>query len=709
MALARSLLFLGDLAAAQNYARRALAQAVALDTPEGQALRLRSTALLAEILLDRRADPTDADARAALTAAQEAERLALALHDLPTRTRVRLVQARAYLRLGDAAAASGVLPGRVRGRTVQPEEAIVRGEIALHLRRPEEALQWFGLAARASSPDVQRLALLYRAEGAERRRAFRDAERDFRAVLAQVEQTLGRAGADEALLLRRGHEPRAVRGLVRTLVAQGHVRDAFAIQDGTRARLLALYRGRALAQTEDARSSIARVLDTLRATRDSLRLPDATPTRSRLSARLFALQGRLARMQPVPPATPTDVAALQRRLRREGRVLVAYVLDAERPYDDVPPTSYAFVVSPDTVRAVRLPVSSNGLGARIAAVSDIFASGRRGVTRAAFDVAALHALYRDLVAPLGLAAGVRLTVVPDGPLFALPFGALVTRPVGRFDVASAHFLVQDHAMTTELAGALLLSSPRPTATDSLLVLARSGYTRAHLPDLASVDEEARYLRRWPHAAVLTGGDPVETAFARRAPRARFVHLAAHTDVAERSPLDYAFLFWPSGGSSGRLTLHQMLLTPLSADLVVLSGCSTARGDTHAGEGMLGLQYGVRAAGARSVLATHWVADDASTARLLTGFYANLRDGLSRDEALRQAQVAYLDDARGMARSPYFWAAPVLYGEAGVVPVPSAPGHFMRLLLGAIALAGALALAYRLTRSRLPLRHVRLRF
>ena len=698
LVLARSTLFLGDLASAQNYARRALAQAVALGSPEGKVLRLRSTALLAEILLDRRTAPLDADARAALGFAQEAERLAAALNDAAARSTARLAQARAHLRLGDASAAARMLGEGPSGSNAAPATALVRGEIALHLGLPEDAVRWFAAAERSASPEVQRLALLYLAELDGRRGAFGDAERGFRAVLAQFEHTLHEAGADEALLLQRGHEPRAVRGLVRALVAQRRTRDAFAIQDGYRARLLALYRGRVVARS-DGRSPVGRILDSLRATRDSLSRPDATPTRSRLAARLFALQSRLARLQPVPPATPTDVASLQRRLRKDGRVLVAYVLDPDRPYDDVPAVSYAFVVSPDSVRAVRLAVSSADLAARIASVSDIFASGRRGMTRAAFDVAALHALYRDLVAPLGLGAEQHVTIVPDGPLFALPFGALVTRPAGRFDVAGAHFLVQDHALTTELAGALLLSPPHQAPTDSMLVLARSGYAGAHLPDLASVDAEARYLSRWPDASVLRGGEAVETAFATHAPRARFVHLAAHTDVAARSPLDYTFLFWPADGSSGRLTLHQMLLTPLSADLVVLSGCSTARGEMHEGEGMLGLQYGVRSAGARSVLATHWVADDASTARVLTGFYDRLRHGLGRDEALQLAQTAYLDHAKGMARSPYFWAAPVLYGEAGPVSMPPSPARFWVVLVGAIALAGALALLYRLTRNR----------
>ncbi|MFC1705762.1 CHAT domain-containing protein [Planctomycetota bacterium] len=120
------------------------------------------------------------------------------------------------------------------------------------------------------------------------------------------------------------------------------------------------------------------------------------------------------------------------------------------------------------------------------------------------------------------------------------------------------------------------------------------------------------------------------------------------------------------------------------ELVVLSACDTARGRTEtAGEGVIGLVRGFRAAGARSVVASLWPVDDEATRRLMVEFYARAfaKDGRQRPAvALREAALALRDteveviDARAsmtagrevrVQRRPFaaprHWAAFVAYG------------------------------------------------
>jgi hypothetical protein len=121
--------------------------------------------------------------------------------------------------------------------------------------------------------------------------------------------------------------------------------------------------------------------------------------------------------------------------------------------------------------------------------------------------------------------------------------------------------------------------------------------------------------------------------------------------------------------------------------------------------MKGLQYAFRAMGTRSTLSTLWaVADDASV-DLMTSFYRHLRDGSSKDRALRHAQLEYLEDHPSRA-SPFFWAAPVLSGASAPVPLqaPSVFASSSSWLWGGLALLGALGLALGLLwtrRARLP--------
>jgi hypothetical protein len=65
------------------------------------------------------------------------------------------------------------------------------------------------------------------------------------------------------------------------------------------------------------------------------------------------------------------------------------------------------------------------------------------------------------------------------------------------------------------------------------------------------------------------------------------------------------------------------------------------------------------AGARTVLASLWAVNDESTAFLMDRFYRGLRGGLSKDKALRAAQVEMLAGPRS---HPALWAAFQLSGD-----------------------------------------------
>lgn len=701
LTLSKTFRYVGDLDAADREAKAAAGSLGGVPPPLRDALAAQATLAQAAALNDRHdlAPDTDTTAfRPALRWVRQADSLARAAGDAALDEAVRVEEGRSLLALGRVDAARRILlPLRPAEPLLRASVLRYRAEAAFGQRRRDEAVRLLAEAERLV-PLAERVRLMSRrGEMLEASAQTKAAETTFRAALAAAALAWRISGSDEALLLRRSFDERAMRGLVRTLVAQGRSREAFALQDGYRARLLTLYRARAQARQHRSTPELTATLSALEAARDSLSRPESDRYHVRLSANIQRLQAKLAALQPLHPPTPTDVQALQRSLRTSGQVLVAYVLAPPLMPGDTS-RSLALVVTPDTVRAVQLDVSPRETEALVFTAAPLLASNPNAV-RTAFDLHVLHRLHEALVAPLALPPHQRLVVVPDGPLFALPFAMLVTNAVGRFDLDRARFLVEDRAVSVELAAALrLLPAPAPPS-DSLLVVARTDYARARLPDLPSVNTEVRGLRRWPYAAVVLNKRALVPTFRQRVPHARFVHLAAHTDVTARSPLDFAFRLWPSDSSSGRLTVADVLRIPLRADLVVLSGCSTAQGETSSSEGMLGLQYGVRAAGAKSVLATLWMADDDATATLVGRFYDGLRHGLPRDEALRQAQLALLTSADGQRHSPYLWAAPVLYGDAR----PALPGRpRMRLggiVLGLVALTAAAALAYGFTRRR----------
>ncbi|MEM7039273.1 MAG: CHAT domain-containing protein, partial [Bacteroidota bacterium] len=96
----------------------------------------------------------------------------------------------------------------------------------------------------------------------------------------------------------------------------------------------------------------------------------------------------------------------------------------------------------------------------------------------------------------------------------------------------------------------------------------------------------------------------------------------------------------------------------------LSACETGLGELKRGEGIIGLARAFAYAGARSTVMSLWSVDDAETAALMTEFYAQLKSGKSKDEALRAAKLAYLE--KNSVPHPYFWAGFVPSGNMQAV-------------------------------------------
>jgi CHAT domain-containing protein len=67
------------------------------------------------------------------------------------------------------------------------------------------------------------------------------------------------------------------------------------------------------------------------------------------------------------------------------------------------------------------------------------------------------------------------------------------------------------------------------------------------------------------------------------------------------------------------------------------------------------------AGARSVLASRWIADDTFAAALMIDVYRELGTGASVADALRRAQLAALKKY-GTAARPFVWSAFFVNGE-----------------------------------------------
>ncbi len=163
------------------------------------------------------------------------------------------------------------------------------------------------------------------------------------------------------------------------------------------------------------------------------------------------------------------------------------------------------------------------------------------------------------------------------------------------------------------------------------------------------------------ASLFTGSNAtLKNLFLPEVRSSRILHIASHAFSDEYNP-QLTGLYLASDGKdldSRFLTLDDLENQFYISELVVLSACSTARGEMLGSEGMLGLSRAFLVQGAKSTLSTLWPVSDRATADFISYFYDALQDPINDTaSSLKEAQTKMRKNRR--YRHPYYWAPFVL--------------------------------------------------
>jgi CHAT domain-containing protein len=139
-----------------------------------------------------------------------------------------------------------------------------------------------------------------------------------------------------------------------------------------------------------------------------------------VETRLWRDYPRFMELLDVP--RPVTVEQLQTELLRPGEALLGFVLLPER--------AVVLAVTRDRFVLHVAPATAAAIGQQVAAIRAGLQLGNRGALEPLerLEPADLHALYRDLIAPVEpvLKDARRVLVVADGPLYSLPLELLIT-------------------------------------------------------------------------------------------------------------------------------------------------------------------------------------------------------------------------------------------------------------------------------------------
>ena len=247
-----------------------------------------------------------------------------------------------------------------------------------------------------------------------------------------------------------------------------------------------------------------------------------------------------------------------------------------------------------------------------------------------------------------------LVFIPDGALRNLPMSVL-------YD--GENYLIEKYSIA--VAPSLRLIDPKANVRQNVSALtAGVTETRPHRPNLAplpGVKVELENIKAQVPSSILLNESFTESNFNTEVNTSGYeiVHLATHgefSSVAEKTFL----LTWDDvinlNELNSLISADQKQKNPI--ELLVLSACQTAAGDSRAALGLAGVA--VRS-GARSTIASLWSVDDLSTAELMTHFYQRLAKGkVTKAKALRDAQQELLQ--RHEFNHPYYWSAFILLGN-----------------------------------------------
>jgi CHAT domain-containing protein len=202
--------------------------------------------------------------------------------------------------------------------------------------------------------------------------------------------------------------------------------------------------------------------------------------------------------------------------------------------------------------------------------------------------------------------------------------------------------------------------------------------------------------------LLLKNEATEANFKKYASDYGILHFAMHAIINDEDPLASKLIFTLNGDSleDGFLNTYEIYNLNLNADLAVLSACKTGVGKLSKGEGIMSLARGFLYAGVPGIVMTLWEVEDISSAIIMTDFYRNLKDGMAKDNALRESKLKYLNSADQLQSHPYFWAAFVQIGDNSPVYTKMYVGSRIYAIgIAAILFALGALILYRIIRRK----------
>lgn len=395
-----------------------------------------------------------------------------------------------------------------------------------------------------------------------------------------------------------------------------------------------------------------------------------------------------------------DLAKIQARLAQSNALLISFFV-----HDSI---SYAFYIS-DSAIQTRTLSSRSFFSEKITALLETFESDNIKQTTAEAYETKSHALYTALIDDKLLASRDQIILIPDDILSLIPFEVLVNKKQeNERNFNTLGYLIKDKSVRYLInSNALFADKERDIQTSKVvsftpsfsgktaLGLATRSQTDGELmPLTGAIKEMEKLCALFPCESFRE--EVNEELFYKQATNpSAILHIATHAIMNDSIP-EYSKLVMQQSASlqdhDNYIHLFELKNKVIPSELTILSACKTGSGKIYHGEGLASLGVAFHYAGSPNLVTSLWSIPDQSSSVIMSDFYQNLKNGLPKFEALRQAKLDYLTENMTNVTHPFYWGGLLYYGDDLVLPTLEAtsmafPTSYFLLLLVVLLLLG----------------------
>ncbi|MDD1428645.1 CHAT domain-containing protein, partial [Dolichospermum sp. ST_sed9] len=353
-------------------------------------------------------------------------------------------------------------------------------------------------------------------------------------------------------------------------------------------------------------------------------------------------------------SNPTDIAQLQANIPAGTTVIQPVLLTK---VTKVPNTIALFIITKDRLKVIKVSIDPAKFDDSLKKTSN---SLNNRYSENYLD--SLQELYKLLIRPIEAEIQAtnpkQISIIATGKLRYIPFEALHD---------GNEYLIEKYPISYLTRLSIRSLQAKTTATPKILAFGNPIPTgKLALKD--TEEEVENIIKIFPGSEMFINGQATLDTFKTQASRFSYLLLATHgcfqkdgcclptsKDCRKPDRVDLkanTILF----ADQEYNIADAALLGLQNVELITLSACQTALQTESNGEEISGVAYLFERAGSKAVIASLWSVESSTTRKIMEQFYQNIKKGMRKDEALRQAKLSQIDSP------PFYWSPFVLIGD-----------------------------------------------